>query len=101
MIDVITTWLTAATVDQSPAVFFAGILLALLSVTGVLLSTSLKASIRIVGFCCGLLSQPIWFYIAIDTHNLGLFINSVFFTLLWAYRFAPAIRRSPSTQAPQ
>lgn len=90
--DAITQWLTAATLNQTPEGFAAGILLALLSVTSFLLSTSLHPPIRITGFLCGLLSQPLWFYIAITSHNLGLFINSMFFTAMWFYRFVPALR---------
>lgn len=87
-------WLQAATLEQSLASFAAGMLLAVLSVTAVLLSTSKHSRIRFFGFTCGLLSQPIWFYIAIDSHNLGLFITSVFFTAMWLYRFIPALHHS-------
>lgn len=90
MLESATQWLTAATFNQLPQDFVAGILLALLSVTSLLLSTSVYPAIRLTGFICGLLSQPLWFYIAIQTYNLGLFINSVFFTLMWLYRFIPA-----------
>ncbi len=101
MMDAIIQWLAAATLNQTPEDFAAGIALALLSVTGVLLSTSLHPPIRITGFLCGLLSQPLWFYIAITSYNLGLFINSIFFTAMWFYRFVPALRAkkiSPEAQ---
>lgn len=85
MIDAALHWLQLSTVGQTPAAFIAGMLLPIFSVVGVLLSTSLHRGARLTGFCCGLLSQPVWFYVAITACSLGMFINSMFFTALWLY----------------
>lgn len=90
--ETITTWLSAATISQTPTAFLTGIFLALFSVSSLLLSTSLIKTVRLAGFTCGLISQPFWFYTAIDSYNLGLFINSIFFSGMWIYRFTPAFR---------
>lgn len=92
MIEAIINWFHLSTVGQSSDTFTAGMLLPVFSVVGVLLSTSLHQHTRFAGFCCGLISQPVWFYVAITAYSLGMFINSLFFTALWLYRFLPALR---------
>lgn len=85
-------WILMSTAGQTSDTFVAGMLLPVFSVVGVLLSTSLHSRTRFAGFCCGLISQPVWFYVAVSAYSLGMFINSMFFTALWLYRFLPACR---------
>ena len=67
---------------------FMELVLPLFSVMCVFLSTSsYNEKIRSFGFCCGMISQPFWFYAAFIAMNIGLFIISLFFTGLWIYRF--------------
>lgn len=80
-------WLRISMVDQTVLDVVLGMLLPIFSVLGVFLSTSLNATVRRTGFVLGLLSQPVWFYFAISTYNVGMFINAMFFTGLWLFRF--------------
>lgn len=79
-------WLLIATAGKTLADLLLGLSLPLFSVLGVFLSTSNNNLFKAIGFSCGIISQPVWFYFAITTHNLGMFINGIFFTLLWVYR---------------
>ncbi len=79
-------WLAIAYGNKSIWEFMAGMVLPVFSVMGVWLSTSPNPNTRRIGFGCGIVSQPFWFYAAINMYNLGVFINSIFFTLLWVAR---------------
>jgi hypothetical protein len=85
-------WLAIAYGNKSFWEFAAGMVLPVFSVFGVWLSTSVKPTTRRIGFACGIVSQPFWFYAAINMYNLGVFINSIFFTLLWVARFIQMFR---------
>jgi len=72
--------------SQPPILILCSLMLPIMSVGGVWLSTSKKYTTRYLGFISCLLSQVFWFYVAYYHKDLGLFINSVFFSMLWLYR---------------
>lgn len=91
-------WIEIATTGRTPVDFFMGLLLPMFSVLGVFLSTSRNEGISRLGFACGICSQPVWFYFAITSFNLGMFINSLFFTLLWIYRLMQSVPNLPTNK---
>lgn len=87
VMEVVYNWFLMATVGKTFWGFVAEMAIPVFSVGGVWLSTSHDPHIRKIGFGCGIVSQPFWFYAAITAINLGMLINAVFFTALWVWRF--------------